>query len=159
MFPTIGAVTLSPPGVAPVCSGGQLELICTTTGDFLQWRFNVTRGINDLFTFRRSIQATLTEEESMHQFPVNSTMFNFSRTSAQDSLPVMSKVVIGPISSGLNGTVMNCVDLDAPIISSSSTTIIVIEREPLQGMDNNGRLSYHHCYFKILCICMYSELE
>ena len=136
MLPTIGAVTLSPPRVAPVCSGGQLELMCTTTGGLLQWRFNVTRGINDLLTFRRSIQATRTDEGSMHQFVVNSTMFNFSRTSAQDSLPVMSKVVIGPVNGSLNGTVMSCVDLDT--LSSSSTTIIIVEREPLRGMHNKN---------------------
>ena len=146
-----------------MCSGGQLELICTTIGDFLQWRFSVTRGINDLLTFRRSIQATLTDEESMHQFVVNSTMFNFSRTSAQDSLPVMSKVVIGPVNGSLNGTVMNCVDLDT--LSSSSTTIIIVEREPLPGMHNknyNGLVTITVISYKIntyVYICMYSELE
>ena len=134
VFQNLGAVTLSPPRVAPVCSGGQLELMCTTTGGFLQWRFSVTRGINDLLSLRRSIQATLTDEESMTQLLVNSTMFNFSRTSAQDSLPVMSKLVISPVNGSLNGTVVNCIDLDTS--NSSSTTVIITEREPLLGMNN-----------------------
>ena len=90
------------------------------------------RGFNDLFTATRTIQAAVQAEDAMSQLVVNSTMFNFSKTSAQDSRPVMSKVVIGPVSSGLNGTVMNCIDLDTS--SSSSTTIIVREKEPLQGM-------------------------
>ena len=127
-------MTLSPPGVAPVCSGDQLELMCTTTGRLLCWRIiNVTRGLNYTYTLTRTIQATVLDEDAMTQLVINSTMFNFSRTSAQDSLPVMSKVVIGPVSSGLNGTVMNCVNLGTS--SSSSTTIIIREREPLPGMD------------------------
>ena len=129
-----GTVTLSPPGVAPVCSGGQLDLMCTITGGYLQWRFSVSRGFNDLLPLRRIIQASFTDEESMTQLLVNSTMFNFSRTSAQDSLPVMSKLVISPVNDSLNGTVVNCIDLDTS--NSSSTTVIITEREPLLGMNN-----------------------
>ena len=36
-----GAVTLSPLERAPVCSGGQLEFTCTTTGSHLEWRLSV----------------------------------------------------------------------------------------------------------------------
>ena len=36
---TIGTVTLFPAGIAPVCTGDQLELTCNTTGmpKFLNW--------------------------------------------------------------------------------------------------------------------------
>ena len=142
---SIGAVTLSPPGVAPACSGGQLELMCTTTGRLLRWRFSVIRGFNDLFTATRTIQAAVRAEDAMSQLVVNFTMFNFSRTSAQDSLPLMSKLVIGPVNGSLNGTVMNCIDLDTS--NSSSTTIIIIEREPLPGMDTRIAYSYHRYMF------------
>ena len=37
----------------------------------------------------------------MSELIVNSTMFNFSRTSAQDRLPVMSRLLISPVSDGL----------------------------------------------------------
>jgi hypothetical protein len=57
-------------------------------------------------------------------------VFNFSRISAHDSMPVMSRLIISPVSSSLNGTVVNCVDLEM-----SSTTIIVGERGALQGMN------------------------
>ena len=42
----VGMVTISPSGAAPVCFGGQLELMCTTslTGRFLQWSFSLIRG-------------------------------------------------------------------------------------------------------------------
>ena len=120
---------ISPPGIAEVCSGDRLELMCTTTGEFLQWRF---RGINDTITITRTIQAAVPAGDAMFQFVVNSTMFNFFRTSAEGSLPmIISKVVIGPVSSSLNGTMMNCIDLSTA--SSTATTIIVGERKPLQG--------------------------
>ena len=128
-------MTISPPGIARVCSGGQLELVCTTTGGFLQWRFSVTRGVYDTIFVTRTIQAAVPAGDAMFQFVVNSTVFNFSRTSAEGSLPLMSRVVIGPVSHSLNGTVMNCINLIAS--SSTATTIVIIadlEREPLQGM-------------------------
>ena len=96
----------------------------------MRWRFSVTRGLNDTITTTRTIQAAVPADDAMFQFVVNSTVFNFSRTSAEDSLPMMSKIVIGPVSSSLNGTVMNCIDLGTT--SSTATTIIVGEREPLQ---------------------------
>ena len=123
----------------------------------------MTHGLNYTDTLTRTIQATVLDEDAMTQLVVNSTMFNFSRTSAQDSLPVMSKVVIGPVNGSLNGTVMNCVDLDT--LSSSSTTIIIVEREPLPGMHNknyNGLVTITVISYKIntyVYICMYSELE
>ena len=106
--------------------------MCTTTGEFLQWMFSVTLGVNDTHTITRTIQAAVPAGDAMSQFIVNSTMFNFSRTSAEGSLPVMSKVVIGPVNSSLNGTVMNCIDLDTS--SSTATTIVTREEEPLQGI-------------------------
>ena len=65
MLTTIGAVTLTPPGVAPVCSRGQLELMCTTTGHFLQWRFNVIHGLNYTDTLTHTIQAAVLDEDAM----------------------------------------------------------------------------------------------
>jgi hypothetical protein len=119
-----GAVTLSPSGVAPVCSGDQLELTCTTTGDLLLWRFSVIRGDDTTATeFERS------SSSAMFQLTINSMMFNFS---TNNSMPVTSRLVISPVSNSLNGTVMNCVDLDTGEVSSS--TIIVVERGALQGM-------------------------
>jgi hypothetical protein len=127
-----GTVTITPPGVARVCSGSHLELMCTTAGGFLRWRFNVTRGFNDIVTSTRTIQSAVPAVDAMFELEVNSTMFNFSRTSAEGSLPVMSTVVISHVSSSLNGTVMNCIDLSTSNLSS--TIIIIGEREPLQGM-------------------------
>ena len=112
-----------------MCSGGQLELTCTTTADLLQWRFSVFRG-NE--TTAIEITRTITSTGSvMLNVTINSTVFNFSRISA-NSMPVMSRSVISPVSNGLNGTVMNCVNVDAGEVTS--TTIIVGEKGALQGI-------------------------
>jgi hypothetical protein len=125
-----GAVTLSPSGVAPVCSGDQLELICTTAGDLLLWRFSVIRGDDTTATeFERSTSS------AMFQLTVNSMVFNFSTI---NSMPVISRLVINPVNNSLNGTVMNCEDVDT--LEGSSTTIIVGERGALQGMDYSNPL-------------------
>ena len=69
----------------------------------------------------------------MSQLTVNSTVFNFSRISADSSvMTVMSRLAISPVSNRLNGTVMNCVDVEA--VEVASTTIIVGERGALQGI-------------------------
>ena len=33
-----GGVTVSPSGLVSVCHGDQLQLTCTTTGNFLEWK-------------------------------------------------------------------------------------------------------------------------
>ena len=121
MFCHSGLVTLSPSGVAPVCSGDQLELICTITGELLQWRFRVFHG-NE--TFATEFTRTITSTSSvMANLTVNSILFRFLRISTDDSMPLMSRLVISPVSNRLNGTVMNCEDVH--VAEVSSTTIFV----------------------------------
>ena len=80
--------------------------------------------------FSRTIRST---GGTLSPLEVNSTIFNFSKTSAGDDLPVMSRLLISPVSSGLNGTVINCEDLDTAEVSS--TTVIIRETDSLQGME------------------------
>ena len=125
---------ISPPGVAPVCDGDQLELTCTTTGSLLEWRFNVIRGNATTATeFSRIILATGSASDVMSQLVVDTTTFIFSRISAEDSLPVMSRLLIGCVSRGLNGTMINCEDVGTSEVSS--TTVVVRETDSLQGMN------------------------
>ena len=131
MFCHSGLVTLFPSGVAPVCSGDQLELTCTITEEFLQWRFSIFRENETSATVvTRTVSST---GPAMSQLIANSTVFNFSRISAHNSvIPVMSRLVISPVSNGLNGTVMSCVEVHRREVAS--TTIIVGERGALQGI-------------------------
>ena len=70
-------------------SSGQLELMCTVTGSFLEWRFTVVRGNETIATeFSRIILSTESASAVMSHLIINSTMFTFSRTSAENSLPL-----------------------------------------------------------------------
>ena len=124
-----GVVTVSPSGVvAPVCYGGQLALTCTTsvTGMFLQWSFSLIRGNDTTPTlFTRTIIPSVSTNEAMSYLILNSAMFNFSRISAQNILPLMSRLLIGPADGRLNGTEVNCEDLDSS--ERAATVINVIE--------------------------------
>ena len=48
-----------------------------------------------------------------------------SRTSDQDSLPLISTMVVNPVNMNLNGTVVNCEDLGTSESMTASTTIII----------------------------------
>ena len=55
---------------------------------------------------------------------VNSTMFTYSRLSARDRLPLISRLIISSVSEGLNGVEVSCMDLEAS--ESTTTTIRII---------------------------------
>lgn len=123
-----GVVTISPPRIASVCSGDQLELMCNVTGMLLEWnisQIDVETGAARQFV-RRSITAD--GPADIQTFPVeyNSTIFTFSRTSAQGSPVLTSRVVINSVKDGLNDTVVTCVDVTSPNMESSTTTIMII---------------------------------
>ena len=123
---------LSPPERAPVCRGGQLELMCTTIGSHLEWRFSVILENDPIDVFRIFASSDSASFATMPPLIVNSTVFDFSRTSARNSLPVESRLLIGPVGNSLNGTVINCDDLESA--ESSSTAIVIVNRDPLLGM-------------------------
>ena len=126
------AVTISPHGTAPVCSRNQLELSCNTTGSPLEWRFRLTPQNSTTATeYPRVITASGQPNDKTTQLVLNSMTFIFSRTSAEDRTPVMSRLLISPVSSSLNGTVINCEDVGTSEVSS--TTIIVISGDFTQS--------------------------
>ena len=117
-------VALSPSGLVLVCSGGQLELMCTTAGGFLEWDiFRVpVNGASPVNFGGRFINNQPGLPPSYQV--IDSVFFNFSRVSAPDTLPLISRVVISPVSSSLNGTEMVCID--TVTMASLSTIIHVI---------------------------------
>lgn len=126
----IGAVTISPPGMALVCNGDQLELTCNVTGMFLEW--NLFR-IDETSTARHFMRRPITADgpADIQTFPVdyNSTTFTFSRTSAQGSPVLTSRVLINEVKDSLNGTMVTCLDVISPNMESSSTIIVIINRQ------------------------------
>ena len=112
-----GLATIVPSRTASVCIGDQLELLCsTTTGDFLRWSLN---PLLNQHTIQR-----IGENNQISTFPIGSVNLTFSRISPRDSLPLMSRLSISPASENLNGTLVNCEDLEAQ--EMSSTVIIII---------------------------------
>ena len=57
---------------------------------------------------------------------VNSTLFTFTRTSAQGASPLSSIFTTDSVSNGLNGTVVECLEADGPM-AAGSTLILIID--------------------------------
>ena len=107
-----GAATLSPSGIATVCSGSDVvELTCTTSQSPQQWSSSL---FGNTFGISRSAPSNQTSREQ-----VNSTTFTFSRISDQYSLPLVSALVISPVTDILNGSVFHCKE----ITTSNQATI------------------------------------
>ena len=97
--------------------------MCNITGSQLEWRFNATRQNATTATeFVQVITSSGRTNTKTTQLLVNSMIFTFSRTSAEGT-PVISRLLISPVSNTLSGTVMSCVDVIASELSS--TTVIV----------------------------------
>ena len=58
---------------------------------------------------------------------ISTSTFTFSRLSGQGSSPLISRVVVNPVSSGLNGTVVNCFEGASSTDSVATTAIRIID--------------------------------
>ena len=101
------------PEVSPVCDGGQLELDCTITGSLLQWRF-----ISDQNQSQLSPRPHTPLGNQSFEYGGYTVMFVI----LSHSMNMMTYItVISPVSSSLDGTEVECTDLED---QESSTTII-----------------------------------
>ena len=117
-----GDVIISPSGVATVCSGHQLEVTCSTSGR------NTSIVIHEWsFSFTPMTRAIVSggPDNQISYLLVDSMTLNFSRVSSEDSLPLISRLLISPVSDGLNRSLMSCTDLTT--LESASTSINVID--------------------------------
>ena len=99
-----GAVIISPSGNSLVCDGDQLELTCTVTGpgsSLLEWTFAP-------ITLCRAIDANSPLDQIIM---INSTLFTFSRILPRNEPSLVSRLLMSPVTTGLNGTVVNCTDV------------------------------------------------
>ena len=121
----VGLVTLSPMGMAPVCRiGDPLQITCMASVQFIRWSIVVVneQGMEEEMTVsRNSRDSSPPPSERI----INSTMFTFTRTSAEDVLPLISTLAINSTSIGLNGTVVHCRDVSNAMISASTTIQII----------------------------------
>ena len=129
----VGILTLSPMTVAPVCRvGDQLNLTCTTTTEsveFLQWSIPL---VNEHGTMLEEITRYINSGGAYQtsQTLLNSTTFTFTRSSIQGILPLISMLLVDSVSTGLNGTVVHCMEVlegnSLMTPDSASTTIQII---------------------------------
>ena len=119
-----GALMISPSGIASVCSGGHLDITCTTSGTFIRWYIRPENENSASRTYTRTL-SSLNVVSSVASLMINSTMFSFSRISTQGTLPLSSRLEISPVSEILNGTEVKCEDVTA-MVNSSATTVNII---------------------------------
>ena len=124
----IGMLTLSPMSVlvAPVCRvGDPLQLTCTAAARSIRWRIFQVNELGTLGEVINSVIIDISDANQVKQKEVNSATFAFTRSSNEDTLPLISTLSIDSVSIGLNGTVVNCADVSNPMTSASSTITIV----------------------------------
>ena len=115
-------LTLSPMTVAPVCHvGDPLQLTCTTSAEFLKWSIFQSNGYRaqSLEEIINAVHINARDDNQMTDRSVNSAMFNFVRSSAREASPLISTLLINPVSIDLNGTVVYCADLSNTTSSST----------------------------------------
>ena len=121
-----GVVEISPSEIAPVCQpGDQLKLTCSTLGVLHTWRFTAISESGAVMTFTRSVSSHGPIGVDSQPLIINSTVrFTFSRLSSQNIFPLISRMTINPMTEGLNGTRVNC--LDGITSEQAATTIHII---------------------------------
>ena len=119
-------MTISPSGVASVCSEGHLDIACSINGSFLRWHIRSESENDANRTYTRVLSSGI-RVSTVAPLMINSTMFSFSRTSPQGTLPLTSRLAVSPISKILNGTEVKCENVIVNIYSS--TTIIHVQSD------------------------------
>jgi hypothetical protein len=126
---TLIGLVLSPSREAVVCEGRELSLTCSTNlSMLLSWTSSPLQNEQgQVVTFMRST-ASVGVSQQISTMTVNSTFFNVSRVSGQDELPLVSRLVISPVSVGLNGTRLNCTErsMNNENTAVASTTVYVL---------------------------------
>ena len=115
-----GRVTTTLPEVATVCNGSQLELNCTITGSFLEWRIIPEQNNSQL--------------SAIVHFPTRNRSFQYGDSTVTFTIisyPMeltLYRIVISPVTNILNGTEVKCTDIEDRE-SPSLTVISVVNDE------------------------------
>ena len=126
LYTFAGWLLISPSEEAVICHGEQLELTCTTNATFLRWISLLRTGQESVHTYSRYI-SSIDATQQASSISINSIFFNVSRVSHQGRMPLVSRLLINPVSFTLNGTKLNCTEVDgADKISMVSTTVLII---------------------------------
>ena len=110
--------------VAPVCCRDELEINCTVPGRVLEW--NITLMPPENITLK-SIVDSVSPSFQPHTQTVNngSISFIFSRISPPGNThPLISKLLISPATSVVNGTIVVCADRETRTNSSTRVNVV-----------------------------------
>ena len=120
---TAGAVILN--GSPEVCYGDELEINCTISGKVLEWIITLMPPEN---TTLKSIVESVSPSFQPHTQTVNNGSISFivSRVSPRGNT-LMSRLLISPATSVINGTIVVCVDRETR--ANSSTRVQIISRK------------------------------
>jgi hypothetical protein len=133
-----GRVTTALPEVATVCNDSQLELNCTITGSGLQWR--IIPGEQNHSQLSAVTHYPTARESQSFQYGDSTITF----TVISHPMELTSYItLISPVTNSLNGTVVECTDLEDQ--ESSSSTIINVVQVKDQGNVVYITMS-HGCY-------------
>ena len=118
----IGVVTLSPLPRATVCNvGDRLEVSCTTNASVLTWSLMYISE-NGMVEEHSDIIISSTAMAQPTRM-INSSIVTFTRRSELRSSPLISSMIIGSVSMGLNGTRITCMEFGA---TTEANTVIYI---------------------------------
>ena len=93
-----------------ICEGEQVELTCSTNVSILGWASSPLQNEQgQMRTFNRFI-SSVGASQQVSYMTVNSTLFNVSRVSSENDLPLVSRLLIDPVVKSLNGTEVNCTE-------------------------------------------------
>ena len=116
-------VILSPPEVAPVCSGDELELTCAVPGRALEWV--ITLMPPEDTTYEYPLINSVEQSLPVHTIKVNNNIsLIFSRSSPLNSRPLISRLLISPATSVVNGAIVVCEDTEMRTNSSTRVHIV-----------------------------------
>lgn len=135
---------MSPLELAPVCSGGRLEVTCTTTETFLRWNITLRHQPR---TFMRTLSSFGSPKVS--PLDVNSSIFTFTRTSTEGRVPLMSTLVINPVNRILNGTIVTCMQVSTPD-SSAAVIHVLVENNYCEPITFVSLVNYIRMSFSLI---------
>ena len=108
--------------VAPVCCGDELEINCTVSGRVLEWTVSLLPPEDT--TFKTAIDSVAPSIQP-HTQTVNNGSISFivSRISPRGNT-LMSRLLISPATSVVNGTVVVCADRETRANSSTRVNVV-----------------------------------
>ena len=124
--------------VAPVCCGDKLEINCTVPGRVLEWTVSLLPPEDT--TFKSAVDSVSPSIQPHTQTVSNGSIsFIISRISPPGNThPLVSRLLISPATSVVNGTIVVCADRETRA-NSSTTVNVVHNNSPLTDNAVQGR--------------------